>query len=260
MVFLWTGASVLAAAGLANDLRGNQSSYTAYQLLASYVLLVPLLQTLSRAASKGIGPHYQESPSWNKAKTTDTTPFISTLINLFLHSYYALLDAFLAPSIRALPGPPVTTNFPLLGQARNVITASTPTAQYVKWSREFPEEPLIRFRTGLDTTILLVNSTGAARDLFSGRMCYKFRKPAWFSRLIGEVAGVGLLFAEGDAHKYQRKLLTPCFSPPNLRKLLPVFRAKAAELADFADRQLGDKEEGVLEGTYIPTNSMSKIF
>jgi hypothetical protein len=37
--------------------------------------------------------------------------------------------------------------------------------------------------------------------------CYAFEKPQWLSRIVGEIAGTGLLFAEGDEHKKQRRLL-----------------------------------------------------
>jgi cytochrome P450 len=37
--------------------------------------------------------------------------------------------------------------------------------------------------------------------------CYSFVKPPFFARIVGEVTGMGLVFAEGEEHKTQRKLL-----------------------------------------------------
>jgi hypothetical protein len=93
-------------------------------------------------------------------------------------------------------------------------------------------------------------------------------KPGWLARIVGEIAGTGLLFAEGDAHKKQRRLLVGTlnsklgsktwiciganyragpFTFGNMRNLLPFFDAKATELADVIRTRMGSNEIASVE-------------
>ena len=55
----------------------------------------------------------------------------------------------------------------------------------------------------------------------------------WQSRaLISSLIGVGMLAAEGQVHKRQRRVGTPAFSIHNMRALVPVAFQKGRELRD----------------------------
>ena len=51
-----------------------------------------------------------------------------------------------------------------------------------------------------------MNSLKAHQEVLQTK-CYSFVKPPFFARIVGEVTGMGLVFAEGDEHRRQRKLL-----------------------------------------------------
>jgi len=53
---------------------------------------------------------------------------------------------------------------------------------------------------------LLVTSLAAVREILQDK-CYSFQKPAFFIRLIINITGYGLVLAEGEHHKKQRKAL-----------------------------------------------------
>lgn len=72
--------------------------------------------------------------------------------------------------------------------------------------RENPTAPLIRFLHIANTEWLLVNSVQACRELLQTK-CYEFEKPEYFRRVIGEIAGKGLVNEEGSKHKRERRLL-----------------------------------------------------
>lgn len=57
-------------------------------------------------------------------------------------------------------------------------------------------------------------------------------KPEQARRAIERVLGKGLLTAEGEIHKKQRKVLNPAFATSYIRDILPIFTAKAEELVD----------------------------
>lgn len=59
-----------------------------------------------------------------------------------------------------------------------------------------------------------------------------YEKP-WPSRkLISNLIGVGMLSAEGQVHKRQRRVALPAFSVQAMRALVPLVFSKATELRD----------------------------
>ncbi len=60
---------------------------------------------------------------------------------------------------------------------------------------------------------------------------YDYRKPVQIVRGIGRILGIGLLLAEGDVHKAQRKNLMPAFAFRHIKDLYPVFWSKSRESA-----------------------------
>ena len=57
---------------------------------------------------------------------------------------------------------------------------------------------------------------------------------------MGRILGEGVLFAEGEDHKRQRKILLPAFSPPALRALTPVFFSSSYQLRDKWTAMIAD--------------------
>lgn len=59
-----------------------------------------------------------------------------------------------------------------------------------------------------------------------------YEKP-WYSRdLIESLIGCGMLAAEGQVHKRQRRVATPAFSVQNLRALVPLVFSKGVKMKD----------------------------
>lgn len=59
---------------------------------------------------------------------------------------------------------------------------------------------------------------------------YHFEKPAALRYNIGRILGIGVLLAEGDEHKIQRKNLMPAFAFRHIKDLYPVFWRKTREV------------------------------
>lgn len=160
--------------------------------------------------------------------------------NLFIYPF------FVSP-LRHLPGPPA--GIPLLGQAFSLFSGDGPNETFLAWSKKWHTAPFVRYISVGNSEVLLVNNLQAHKELMQSQV-YKFVKPSFFKRLVGEITGVGLLFADGEEHKKQRRLLANPFSAPNIKKLLPVFTEKAIELVstvDAAIKKTGERS-AVLEG------------
>ena len=93
----------------------------------------------------------------------------------------------------------------LLGQLYNQSQA-LPSELEKKWMKEYPDEPFIRYLSLVNIEILMVNNARAHKDVLQTH-CYSFVKPPFYERVVGEIAGKGILFTEGEEHKKQRKLL-----------------------------------------------------
>lgn len=57
-----------------------------------------------------------------------------------------------------------------------------------------------------------------------------YQKPWQSRKLISNLIGCGMLAAEGQNHKRQRRVATPAFSVQNMRALIPLVFRKGLEL------------------------------
>lgn len=70
--------------------------------------------------------------------------------------------------------------------------------------KRWPDTDFVRYTGVFNSEALLVTSLAAAKEVLQAQ-CYSFVKPPFFRRLIGDIVGLGLVFAEGEEHKKQRK-------------------------------------------------------
>ncbi|EIN07525.1 cytochrome P450 [Punctularia strigosozonata HHB-11173 SS5] len=59
-----------------------------------------------------------------------------------------------------------------------------------------------------------------------------YQKPSLGRDILSRVVGEGLLLAEGDAHRRQRRVMNPGFGPAQVRGLTSIFIDKATQLRD----------------------------
>ncbi|KAI1272814.1 cytochrome P450 3A5 [Xylaria sp. FL0933] len=179
-------------------------------------------------------------------------------ISLFLLNYslFKLYRVYLYPRsfsrLRHLPGP--KDDNIILGQELNKFRADNPVGLQLNWSQRWPDAPFIRYLSIAGREALIVNNLAAHRAVLQTH-AYDFVKPPFFARLVGEITGVGLLFAEGEHHKHQRRLLAGPFSVPSMRKILPVFQRTAESLSKDFEAVLGDKPYTSVEATDILSKS-----
>ncbi|KAI5924075.1 cytochrome P450 [Camillea tinctor] len=179
----------------------------------------------------------------------------SKSVGVFLLQYVAvkfyriiLYPAFFSP-LRHLPGP--TNNHLFLGQELHRYRAPGPVDLELSWVRRWPDAPFIRVVSLAGQETLLVNSLGAHKACLQTN-AYDFVKPPFFAGIAREVAGDGLLFSEGEAHRRQRKLLLGPFSAPGMRKLMPVFQAEARRLSeDVLGGIIGEMPYGSFEAIHV---------
>ncbi|KAK3394828.1 cytochrome P450 [Podospora didyma] len=168
-------------------------------------------------------------------------------------SIWFIYTVFIYPSffspLRHLPGP--DGNHWLLGQQGEIFRQPS-GAPMLKWINSIPNDGLIRYKGLLNRERLLITSSKGLAEVLVTKN-YDFEKPQNVRQSIGRILGVGVLLAEGDEHKVQRKNLMPAFAFRHVKDLYATFWRKGRECVQAMTKQIlldavpEDKNTAVIE-------------
>ncbi|KAJ7886186.1 cytochrome P450 [Mycena olivaceomarginata] len=140
-----------------------------------------------------------------------------------------------------LCGPP-SPNY-ILGLSSEIMQSPDMSLVYEDWAARYGpvfEVPLAFGRK----KVVLTDPKALVHFYSSERAVYvKTESDRLF---IGRIFGRGVLWAEGDMHKRQRKALTPAFSNAAIRRLTAVFYDSAYKLKSFWDGTLESTSDGAV--------------
>ncbi|KAI0693851.1 cytochrome-450 hydroxylase [Cerioporus squamosus] len=140
--------------------------------------------------------------------------------------YLAVLEPAWNP-LRQLPGPPTRSLFG--NHMSMVLDPSRSPRIHEAFVKHYGRNVRIRGFLPWDQRLFTLDPVSLAHILKHSTI---YEKP-WQSRaLIGSLIGIGMLAAEGQMHKRQRRVATPAFSVQNMRALVPVTFRKALELKE----------------------------
>lgn len=110
------------------------------------------------------------------------------------------------------------------------LLSSQPSGKpFQRWINEIPNDGLIYYNYLFNVErIFITNPKGLAEVLV--HKSYDFVKPRQLVDGLGQILGVGILLAEGDEHKVQRKNLMPAFHFRHVKDLYPIFWTKSREM------------------------------
>ncbi|KAI9847987.1 MAG: hypothetical protein M1838_000686 [Thelocarpon superellum] len=111
------------------------------------------------------------------------------------------------------------------------ITNSESGVPHRDWEANIPNDGLIRYTGLFRHERLLVTSPKGLSEVLSHKS-YEFGKPQALIGGIKRLLGVGILLAEGEEHKIQRRNLQPAFAFRHIKDLYPVFWSKTQEFID----------------------------
>ncbi|KAF9088845.1 hypothetical protein BGX29_012357 [Mortierella sp. GBA35] len=181
------------------------------------------------------------------AKSVDPITAIGTLFAL-LSSYVFyktyLLPNFLSP-LRHIPGPPNKSkynkyNLPFVGNFLDILQEEA-GVPHRRWIEQYGG--IVMYRGLLNNQRILLADQKAIQHVF-GTHSYKYTKPTNLARLLGKVIGHGILLAEGDAHRKQRKMLNPAFSHKHIKDMVHIMAGPAEMLGRLWEERVdrsGDK-------------------
>ncbi|KAG1849951.1 cytochrome P450 [Suillus subalutaceus] len=117
-----------------------------------------------------------------------------------------------------LRGPP-RTSF-IYGVSHDLVASQDSGGMYERWATEYGVAYMIPSVLG-QTRIVLCDPRAIAH--FYARETWTYVQTPLSLTLLEATIGRGLLWSQGEAHKRQRKALTPAFSNAAIRKLTSVF-------------------------------------
>lgn len=134
----------------------------------------------------------------------------------------------LVSPLRHLPQPAGASFF--MGQSARIMKEASGMPMR-DWVETVPNDGLIRYTHWLNQERLLVTTPKTLGEVLVTKN-YDFIKPAHFRNGLGRILGIGILLAEGDEHKTQRKNLMPAFAYRHVKDLYPVFWSKSREMVE----------------------------
>ncbi|KAI1481981.1 cytochrome P450 [Daldinia eschscholtzii] len=164
-------------------------------------------------------------PSWSTSQFFGT--FVATWIlqSFFVGVWNIILYPHFFSPFRHLPEPEGSSW--INGQFSTVRNKPTGIPMR-EWVANIPNEGLIRYRFIFNTERILVTGPKALADLLVTRS-YDFVKPSNVRFGLSRLLGVGVLLAEGDEHKFQRRNLLPAFAFRHVKELYSSFWEKGRE-------------------------------
>lgn len=117
----------------------------------------------------------------------------------------------------------------VLGHTREIMKLASGLPARA-WIEQTPNDGLIVYVNWFRER-LLVTSPKVLKEMLATKS-YEFVKPEQVRHGLARILGKGVLFAEGDEHKVQRKNLIPAFAFRHVKDLYPIFWDKAGDLVE----------------------------
>jgi len=144
---------------------------------------------------------------------------------------YTVYHVFILPSfnpLRNLCGPPLRDG--LFGNHMEDVLDPFRSAQsHDEYVKKYGRSIKIRGLGPWDDRLLTLDPVSLSHVLKNSTI---YEKPWQSRRLITSLIGCGMLAAEGDVHKRQRRVATPAFGVHNMRALVPLVWDKGNTLKD----------------------------
>jgi cytochrome P450 len=175
-------------------------------------------------------------PKYSLRQSYIWTALAIFLFQWLIYGIYAVIifPRFLSP-MRHIPGPTKGNSF-FNGQWSYLL--SQPSGIPMReWINEIPNDGLIRYLHLFNRERLLITSPKGLAEVLVTKS-YDFVKPDFLRSGIGRILGIGILFAEGDEHKMQRKILSPAFNFRHIKELYPIFWSKSREMVKKIEEEL----------------------
>lgn len=110
--------------------------------------------------------------------------------------------------------------------------------RFLDYVQDTPNDGLIAIRGFFHSNaVLLLTSPEGVKEVLNDKPS-DWAKPIAPTKFLETVLGYGLITAEGQEHKSQRKSVTPAFHGSHIKDLFPLFWKKSIHLTNVLSKQL----------------------
>ncbi|ORX53689.1 cytochrome P450 [Hesseltinella vesiculosa] len=142
----------------------------------------------------------------------------------YVISKYFIYRLWLHPTNK-IPGPPVDW-IPFAGNMPEIIREES-GAPHKIWTKKYGG--IVSYKGAWNSNRILVTDPNLVKQVLTTHS-YDYIKPPATSEFLRRILGNGLLVAEGDIHRMQRKMLNPAFSLSALRGMVPLMTVPGVRL------------------------------
>jgi len=139
------------------------------------------------------------------------------------------------------------------------IIGEEPGQAHKRWMRAFRNPTGFVSYPGLFyVRRVMPTSSAAIQHIVNNWTLYT--KPEQSRRALKRILGDGLLTAEGEMHRRQRKVLTPAFATGYIRDIVPIFTEKSTDLVNILVHELSNQgPEGIEMFRYLSRTTLDII-
>ncbi|CAG8598347.1 17170_t:CDS:2 [Racocetra fulgida] len=173
-------------------------------------------------------------------------------VSYILYKCY-IYPLYLSPLLK-VPGPPVD-NF-LLGHYASILSKNIKEAFY-HLVKQYGG--IVKYHGLLSKPYILVADPKLVQEILSSHS-YEYPRDIFNKPPLKDVLGEGLLFADGNVHKRQRRLMSPLFAYANIKEMLPTIVQAGHRLKDIWIKQIGnEKSKRITVTELIPKTTLDII-
>ncbi|KZP25792.1 cytochrome P450 [Athelia psychrophila] len=165
---------------------------------------------------------------------------------VFLGAIWAISQVFKSARRRSKTTPlggPTRPSF-FFGVSKYLAASKDGSLILEKWAEE--HGPTFYIPTALGSSELVITDPKAISHIYSNDT-YGYIQTGFMRLFFEMLVGKGVIWAEHDNHKRQRKMLTPAFSNSAIRNLSPLFTDSAYKIRDAWDGLLEQSGEAVID-------------
>ncbi|CAI2167898.1 11269_t:CDS:2, partial [Funneliformis geosporum] len=168
-------------------------------------------------------------------------------------TYILYISPYYISPLRKLPGPP-SDNL-LFGNFQSFITKGSGEPQ-LGWIKKYGN--FVKFHGIFNQPNILVTDTKIIQEITLNQV-YDYPKQ---QMLFGDgkaIFGEGLIIAEGDTHKRQRKMMNPAFTHNHIKNMIPTFIHAASKLTGLIEGEVNEGETKVVLTHYLTNATLDII-
>ncbi|CAB5346662.1 unnamed protein product [Rhizophagus irregularis] len=167
-------------------------------------------------------------------------------------TYKFFIWPYYVSPLREIPGPP--SDSPIFGNLKSLIKSDSFIEPQLQWVRKYGN--IVKYNGLFNKPTLFVTDPKIIQEITLSKT-YDFVKP--FSTVGIKLFGNGLLFAEGDDHKRQRKMMNPAFAYSNIKEMVPTFIRVSSILKGLIENEINQGNSNINLTPYISKTALDII-